>query len=1340
MNMLKLASCLAVLFALIVSLAQVASAQQSLGAINGTVTDASGAVVQGVAIKARNVGTNLEVTAESKGDGSFNMADLPIGTYEVTFSKTGFRKEIYPRILVNGGLTATINAELKPGEVTATVTVNATPLLNQTDTSNGFTIGSELAQEIPLATGSFTQLAVLAPGVSADFLSGTGSNEGLGNQGIWANGQRDTSNTFTFNSVSANNLFNGNSTSNIAEGRFVLNTGEVFNSNGSVQTNTSVFDAIGEGLPTPPVETIQELHVTTSMYDASQGSTSGAHIELTTKSGTNQYHGQAYEYFQNNDFDAAPTFFISNPAAGVSPGAPGLHRNVFGGTLGGPIKKDKLFFFASAQGQRVADALNGAISGVPTIAGLTSSNRDAQDLANLVNFDEGLSPTLGGPCTSAGRVQCVTVGAGTANPIDPVSLALVQAKTKSGQFIIPSSNITNETPEEAFNALLSGGSSTFNAEQYIGDIDYNFSPKDRLAGKYYYQHNPSESPFAVSPVVGFPESLNAGSQVFSLDNTYIVSPNSTWEQRFGFIREIADAVTGQPFTPSSLGLTLPAGSRFPGINIENADAGALFEGSPNSALFADEMKIGPSTNFANAGIFQNQFEAASKYNWVLGKHTLSFGGNFDYTQLNVENRENNVALLTFNDLSDFITGTLGADRSSGTLLDGETNRHFRSKLVGLYAQDSYKVRPNLTVTAGLRFDWDGPLYETNGLMTNFNPKDYGYDLQTDSFNPVNGTPGIGLVVAGNNKVFGTKGESDSTLTGRQWMFAPRIGVAWSPSRLKNFVVRAGFGLYADRGEYFTELSESAGLGISGPFSVTTQEPFTLPLNTGAANIPGACPAPTNCLSNIPFGTVLPAPPTSLTGTNSVASLFPNLEQMAGCFGLATPPGLEQPNQPYCSPNSFSPPRSFLFGGYNPANKLPYSENWSLDLQWQPRNDLVLTLGYTGNHGVHLPVPIPFNQPGIATPTNPINNQIYSYGYLGVTPIAPKGCDSFFDNSPTCVQLPAEAVQTTVGDFAASDGNTALRTPFVGLNPNADSWTAAGISNYNALQFSVTKRMSHGLQLSASYTYSHSLDEGSGLGAGLFFNGNNPLNLRTSYANSDFERPHVFTISYLYQLPKIKDASRFVDAVANGWGISGITVAESGEPFSIIDFSGAAGGVFYSADDFVTNPILPLAPGVTPGQATVGYATGKNPPNPPAFINPNDFSIPLLAPGQLGVPPCENVTPQGGGAPVQVCDNLETGFGNNGRNIFRSPFQLRFDFSLFKNFKLSERFTLKLEADAFNLFNHPSFDTPNSDFELNSCFNPVPCYNTSPGVSKGFGVINETIGSPRLMQLQAHLNF
>jgi len=738
------------------------------------------------------------------------------------------------------------------------------------------------------------------------------------------------------------------------------------------------------------------------------------------------------------------------------------------------------------------------------------------------------------------------------------------------------------------------------------------------------------------------------------------------------------------------------------------------------------MSIGPSTNFANAGIFQNEHEGSSVYHWVHGIHSLSFGGIFDYMQLNVENRENQVASLNFNSFGDFLTGTLGSDHSGGLFLNGETNRHFRSKSAGLFVQDNIKVQSNLTVNLGLRWDWDGPLNEINGLLTNFYPSDYKYNLASDSFGTLaNGEPGIGLVVAGNNKAFGFKGVSDSTLTGRQWMFAPRIGIAWSPKSLKNVVVRAGFGMYADRGEYFTELSASAGLGISGPFSVTTQQPFTVPI-VATCNTPSG----TGCLTAGPFGTTTPPPPPN--NLSGVASLIYNQSQLSGCA---------EPVTPTCTPTGFAN-SDFLFGGYDPKNKLPYSENWSFDLQWQPKNNVVLTLGYIGNHGVHQPIPIPFNQPGVATPTNPINGQIYSYGFQAADTTSP-ACSG--NNSP-CPLL-TEQVQTTIGAFSFSDGNTALRTPYIGFNPNADVWRAEGVSTYNALQFQATKKMSHGLQVNASYTWSHSLDEGSGLGSGLFFNGNDPLKPRTAYSSSDFDRTHVLTISYVYQLPTRTYGSRFVDKAANGWGVQGVTVAQSGEPFSVIDFSGTAASIFFSADDFITNPILPLAPGVSPHQATEGGTDNSFKSGPLAgvrvpYINPNDFSIPFLSPGQSGVPPCG---PTLGGA--AVCDTQETGYGNNGRNIFRAPFQTRFDVSVFKNFRFGERFALKFQADAFNIFNQPDFDAPLGNFALNSCFNPFPCFpNTTQILSastpnpQNYGVIKQTVGSNRFLQLAMHLTF
>src|SRR5580704_8338110 len=316
-------------------------AQETLGSINGTVTDASGATVSKADIKVKNLATNLEETVSTKEDGSFIVSDLPIGTYEVKVSRDGFKTEIFSNILVQADRRITVNVGLQPGAVSAQVTVSSTPLLNQTDITNGYTLNSDLIQSAPLGTGSFTQLAILSPGVNADFLSGSGTNAGLGNQNIFANGQRDSSNSFNFNGVSTNNLFNGKSSSSVSANRFVLNTGENFSAGGEVQTSTSVYSAIGQALPSPPPETIEELHVNTSMYDASEGAYSGAHVSLQTKSGTNGFHGQAYEYHQTDAWNAAPFFRNSDPTIPADQKVPTLKRNTFGATIGGPVLKDK---------------------------------------------------------------------------------------------------------------------------------------------------------------------------------------------------------------------------------------------------------------------------------------------------------------------------------------------------------------------------------------------------------------------------------------------------------------------------------------------------------------------------------------------------------------------------------------------------------------------------------------------------------------------------------------------------------------------------------------------------------------------------------------------------------------------------------------------------------------------------------------------------------------------------------------------------------------------------------------------------------------------------------------
>src|ERR1700728_611458 len=287
-------------------------AQQTLGGITGSVADKTGSVLPETLVTIVGDQTKLTRTQKTNASGIYDFVNLPIGTYTLTFTHEGFQTQKIPSITVQANRTATVNAVLPVGQVGTVVEVQADPLMNAADTTNGYVLDDQQIQDVPLPTGSFTGLAILTPGVNAELPGGTGVNSGLGNQPIWANGQRDTSNSFLLNGVDASNLFNGKSTSQVASARIVNNTG-VANPNSTtaapVQSTASVYLAVGQALPTPAPESVQELRVNASMYDAQQGATSGAHIDMSTASGTNAIHGHAYGHRGTDWLNAAPFFY-----------------------------------------------------------------------------------------------------------------------------------------------------------------------------------------------------------------------------------------------------------------------------------------------------------------------------------------------------------------------------------------------------------------------------------------------------------------------------------------------------------------------------------------------------------------------------------------------------------------------------------------------------------------------------------------------------------------------------------------------------------------------------------------------------------------------------------------------------------------------------------------------------------------------------------------------------------------------------------------------------------------------------------------------------------------------
>ena len=1362
--------------------------QQTLGGITGTVTDSSGAVVSGATVTLISNDTKLTRTQTTNSSGSYLFVNLPIGTYTLTFTQAGFRAQTVPSILVQANRTATVNAELKVGNVNESITVEETPLINMVDTTNGYVMDKLEIDSVPLPTSSFTTLTLLSPGVNTELQSGAGANEGLGNAPIWANGQRDTSNSFQLNGVDAKNLFNGKTTSNVSSSRVVNATGVSTASALStlpIQSSGSVYLAIGEAIPSPPQEMVEEVRVNTSMYDAQQGGTSGAHIDMSTASGTNNIHGSAYVHRGTNWLNADPYFYNSDPNIPASEKNPSLHRYTAGGTIGLPIKKDKLFFFGGYQYTHTSDEAIGIyrptvphgmfLNSDPTYAanpclasnsGALAGSRSVNCLAYVANANNlasllGLFDSQVNSTAKFGNGTPASIGTGLGQ-INPIAYALFNYGCPSN-CIVPWANpnaVALNTPNPIDNPIVQAfpedaeepGTAYFLAHQGVANLDWNPSSAHSFSAKYYYQHDPTTAPYAFSSIQGFKQHLDAGSQVISLSHTQIVKTNLSIAETFGFIREKAYSIVEQPFTPQGLatfaatlpeiGSALTAGtikqsdllintfgsSVFPGISMIWPDSVTIPSVNP---LF--NMGAGAESMGAFVGVFQNRFNPSANAIWTHGRHTITFGGSFAHTQLNTRDRRNQLGMIGSQSINQFLQGALiNDDVYLGTLfLSGDPNRYFRANETGEYFQDKFQFRSNLTITAGLRFDWQGGFTEKNGKFLNFDPSKYSYDPATDTITST------GLIVAGNSP-HATPGVSNSTLTGRQWGFAPRVGVAWTPKMFNNrIVVRAGWGMYYDRGELYTYLSPGVAQSITpgGPFGINQQLPFVTtqfcPPAFGPAGTFNPC---ASTLSN-PWGTSLTPAPTGDPTTIATA--------------LAVPPCSQLPNA--ANLELSCPP--FYLGVYARNNKLPYAMNSTLDIQWQPRNDLAVDIGYVNALGRHEIIPVPFNQARIATPTNPLcgpapkcpaptsagapHAQFYTYGYTVQTG-PPPGCGFL----ACTLQIPnpeGGPGATTSMQFNSEGGNLDERVPYIGYAGESLSYTAEGVSAYNALQVHIEKRLSHGLAAGVSYTFSRSFDEQSALG--LFYNGSNPLQLRGGYAPSDFDRTHVLNIDYHYELPKFVSPSSFAGKVVDGWAVQGLIILQSGQPYSIVDYSGAVGSIFYSINDGITNPIVPLTSNCTPESATTG-AIGNNIGSP--ALKASCFTLPLLQPGDLG-----GAIPPG--------DTFETNFIPNGgqRNIFRQSWQKRADMSIVKMTQLTERFSLKYSLDLFNLTNHPSFDIPIDNVNQNLAFSPFPVQGTCPAPASpcgstatstfyfppsGLGQTVHTIGSSRELQMSLSLSF
>lgn len=1109
----------------------VVSAQTAdTGAIAGTVTDASGAAVPDAAIKVVNTATGDAQDVVSQSNGSYKASLLLPGTYRIEVSKTGFKTEVLTGITIAVTETGTTNVKLQVGEITQSVTVNAQADILQTNSpALGHVTDERTVENLPLVTRNYTQILGLSPGVSADV--NNAAQLGSGTALFSAHGEVETDNNFQMNGLGANDLFSG-----------------------ALQ------------VPIPNPDTIQEFKVQTGQYDAAFGRNAGANVNVVTKGGGNEFHGTAFEFFRNEDLNAND-YFLNQ--AGLPRGV--LKQNQFGGTIGGPVVKDKLFFFGSYQGTRQRNGLDMTCLGsffTPTEITSSATSRTATALGAAFTGQPGV---LGPGVLPDG------------SNISPQAIALLNTTVAGGGFLIPA-------PQNADGSSSVSESCPFSENQFMTNGDYVQSDKSKWSARFFWANNNSANNFTTNAgtgggnVPGFPTTMVNQYRFASLSNSYVISPNLVNQIVVGYGRTVSLTGAEQPTASVPGGTTGPLTLSALGISAPPND-----DVHPSIAVLGGFAIGGNGQGF---NIYQNNYSFQDSVSYVRGRQTFHFGGGLSKQQVNFTNFTF-PGLIVFASMSDFLTGNpyLLAD------LQGLVNRGWRATNGNLYAQDDIQVTSRLTINLGVRYDREGDIGDSLGRSSNINP-----NLLNP--NPPGGGTLQGVVVASNYKgavPFGVSYAANSAAINGdgQNRVGPRLGYAYKLPWTNRFVLRGGYGMYFARstGQLFLQL-------IAVP-------PFS------------------------DFRVVVPAVGTTVAAPFAPVPTFPNF-----------------------APLAYSPTTALAPQIFSPTYQPSVIQEYSTSLQTELARNLVLEVGYDGVRGTKLAEERAFNQALDATVT-PIRGQ----------------------TTNTLANLPE-------------------RIPFLGFSTGATELQTEGALWYNALEVSLNKRFSHGLQFLVAYTWARSLTDASGYstataqGANLVGNQNDPS---SRYGPDTFVRPQRLVISYVYDFPKPANEFSARGRALSGWGVSGVTTIQSGEPLilTIVDPNNAFGitGAGLNADP------AQIAAGCSNSQLVTSGSVQSKLSN---YFNTACFTTP----------------------PVISADGA-TAFGNAKPGIASGPGQVNFDFAIIKRTPLGSNETRNLEfrSEFFNLFNHPQFGNPQTLSE-----NPT------------FGVINTTVVSPRVIQFALKLNF
>jgi outer membrane receptor protein involved in Fe transport len=1070
------------------------AAQQITGSIRGTVSDPSGAVVQSATVTAKQVETGLARTATSDRSGSFLLVELPVGHYSLEVAAKGFQKYLQEGISLNVNEAATIPVRLTVGAETEQIQVTSDAQLIQSTTSTlGIVVEERELLDLPLDGRNFSQLGLLQPGVVPLTKGLQEAGGSLRNGQAYAvDGQRPESNNF---------LIDGANNVNSVDAGFVLK---------------------------PPIDAISEFRILTHNANAEFGQNTGSTTNIVTRSGTNSFHGTLWEFLRNDAMDASD-FSTST----VQP----LKQNQFGGTFGGPIVKDRTFFFGYYEGfrNRQGETVN------PTVPSLLQRQGNFSELCRV----SGHTFDSNGLCTDIQQnPQHQLYGfqfiGGRPVPV-PVPNNLLPFPSNS-----ISQNILNfyPRPNVGLNTFVTTQSLSVNNDQFGLRFDQYLSPSDTLNLRYMYSGGPTTDPLSPSGanVPGFPVGEEDRAQNFVVQETHVFSPAVVGIGRLSFLRNkflFGERINHD--SPSSLGLqyepTLAAAAGPPFIQV----GGYASVGDPIT---------GPRNTY------QNTFDVSGSLGWIRRRHELKFGGGFRRDQINaLQGIASNgffvFASFPFTDaFASFLAGQPVVFLQGG----GNFDRHIRGKALNFYGQDTYKVAPRLTLNLGLRYDLPFPYTELHNLQNLFVP---GAQSKVFPSAPK------GLLYPGD------PGVPAGLIPTEKTALAPRIGLAWDPSGESKWLVSAAYGIFYE--PFYN--------GQGGPL----QDPIS-------------------------------APPYLATPQAGFPVNFPNPFQGSNPFD-----------------GSFSEPMTLLVVA--PKLKLPYAQDWNLNLQRSFGNDLLFQIGYLGTNGVHLPRFIEGNPaiyyPGKSTEDNVNQRRLYSGCTLTAAP-------------------PNPCTYASIGEIAG-----------------------VANSNYHALETSLRKRFGHGVAFLASYTYSKSIDDVSSFNitgsasqpvAGENDLAQNPFDLAAERGRSMFDARHRLVLSYQWSVPFWKQAHTWYQHALGNWQFNGIVTAMSGTPFTVFDSTDIS------------------------RQGSAPEISGFSSNRPNVVSDPN--SGPHTAQKWVSKAAFQRITPDSN-SPVQQ-------FGNEARNVVQGPGYTNWDFSAVKNIRVTEGKELQFRGELFNFLNHTNLRLPNSD--------------------------------------------